>query len=80
MLGSSAHTNKSMFFALQNDETNIMYAAMVLKMEALASGYDTTAINREQMQHVLTRYNGDPSYGSATIEYYDAFALALELD
>jgi len=69
-----------MYSALQNNETNIMYAAMVLKMEALALGYDTTTMNREQMQNVLTHYNGDPSYGSATIEYYDAFALALELD
>ncbi len=63
---------------LRDPETNIYYSAMVLKMEAINLGYtDTSNLTRDQIQQVISNYNGSSSYGEATIVYYDAFQECL---
>ena len=50
-------------------------------MEAIRLDYtNTNDLTREQIQEVITKYNGDPSYGAATILYYDAFQECLMED
>lgn len=79
--GSCQYSQEEMKKQLWNPHNSIYYAAMVLKMEAIRLDYtNTNDLTREQIQEVITKYNGDPSYGAATILYYDAFQECLMED
>ena len=79
--GPCQYSQEEMKKQLWNPHNSIYYAAMVLKMEAIRLDYtNTNDLTREQIQEVITKYNGDPSYGAATILYYDAFQECLMED
>ena len=79
--GPCQYSQEEMKKQLWNPHNSIYYAAMMLKMEAIRLDYtNTNDLTREQIQEVITKYNGDPSYGAATILYYDAFQECLMED
>ena len=55
----------------------------ILSLFSYGQEKNNDSINRiieKQIQEVITKYNGDPSYGAATILYYDAFQECLMED
>jgi hypothetical protein len=62
-----------MWQRLQNQETNIYYVGLVLKMESTNLRIDLSTSTREEKIKVLGKYNGNTEYGRQVIEYYDLF-------
>ena len=68
---------KNMWWTLQSDYTNILYVAAVLLYESRNLKIQLTNANRENIQKVISKYNGTGdsavTYGQQTILYYDAY-------
>lgn len=67
-----------MWQKLQNENTNIYYVGLVLKMESKEIGVsDMTKSSNQQIENTFAGYNGSGQaaalYGNQTMQYYDLF-------
>lgn len=67
--------------ALQNEEININFVALILKYEAINNlGIDINTASDDDIKNLFARYNGAMSYGDEVYEYYLLFKKLIKFN